>query len=145
MRYEVNSPNDSGRYLGSALTPTYTRPAAAWSSRGPISGHPGTMAVPAPAPRLDQGNVGRAMQGISRSSDAPNRIYPSLYWEAAAPTEHEHARVSRTSDNQMPVPAVRPPNVIIAAPLRARKGGQRQVYQPQVIQTFPGMRGTNYG
>lgn len=142
MRYAVNTP-DVGRYTGSALMPTFTRPAGAWSSRGPIVGNPGTRAIPAPAPRLDQGNVGRANMGISRSSDAPNVIYPSLYWEASSP--HEHAPVSRVSDNQMPVPAVRPPNVIIAAPLRARKGGQRQVYQPQVVQSFPGMRGTNYG
>lgn len=143
MRYLVHAPNDSGRYIGAAITPQYTRPAGAWSSRGPIVGQPGTQAIPVSGPAIEQSATGQASMGLSRSSDAPNHFRPSLYWEASSP--HEHAPVSRVSDNQMPIPAVRPQNVIIAAPMRARKGGLRQVYQPQVVQTFPAMNGMNYG
>jgi hypothetical protein len=142
MRYLVHAPSD-GRYLGSAIAPGLTRPAGAWSSRGPIAGAPGTVGIPAPAPYVEQNNAGMASMGTSRSQDAPNIIFPALYFENSHP--HEHAPVSRTSDNQMPVPAVRPANVIIAAPLKARKGGQRQVYQPQVIQKFPGLYGRTNG
>lgn len=142
MRYLVQSVETS-RHIGAALTPPYAPPAQAWSSRGQIVGYPGTCRVAAPSPHVEQSRTAQASMGVSRSSNAPDAIYPSLYWNANNP--QEHVRVSRVSDNQMPVPAVRPATVIIASPLKTRKGGQRQVIQPQVIQKFPGLRGGNGG
>ena len=143
MRYSVNAPtgtNETRRHIGSALTPRLTRPAGAWSSRGPIIGSPGTSRVSAPAPSaVPQTTIGMAAMGRSRSSDSPNFILPPLYWVAGS--DQEHAPVSRLSDNQMPIPAVRPVGVIVANPYVSRKGGNRQVVQPQVVQRWPGMNG----
>ncbi len=145
MRYSVHAPTRGiTAHIGSALTPRMTRTYAGWSSRGPIYGQPGTQAVPIygveaqPGPDL-------ATVGTSFSSQAPNVIYPPLYWEASPALDKEKFPGSVFSDNQMPVPARRAPNVILADPYRARHGGQRQVYQPQVIQTWRGMRGTTNG
>jgi len=145
MRYYVQAPTHQNvPYLGSALMPRMNRTYAGWSSRGKVYGQPGTQAIhidgigSQPGPDL-------ASVGTSYSQMAPNVIFPPLYWEADAPLDKEHAPVSRKSDNQMPVPALRPANVLTFDPYRARKGGQRQVYQPQVVQTWRGMKGTPYG
>lgn len=141
MRYTVHAPTHTGetrRSMGMALTPNLTRPASAWSSRGPISGSPGTRAITAPPPVAVRQTVNNiATMGVSRSSDAPNFFFPSVYFLTGS--DQEHAPVSRISDNQMPVPALRPANVIVAKPLTTRKGGQRQVTQPQVVQRWLGM------
>lgn len=143
MRYVVHvPPRGAAPPLGAAVTPRMTRTYAGWSSRGPIYGAPGTRAILAPMPAaIPQSTVGLAATGRSRSSDAPNMIFPALYWEASLPLEKEKFPASVFSDNQIPVPASRPANVIIADPYRARHGGQRQVVQPQVVQTFPAWRG----
>lgn len=147
MRYSVNAPTHTGEtsyYMGSALTPHMNRTAANWSSRGPIAGFPGTLGVSTPPPvAVPQDKTGMANTGFHRSSDAPNRIYPSLHWVAG--TDQEHAPVSVKSDNQMPIPALRPANVIVFKAYKTRKGGQRQVIQPQVVQKWLGMRGTKNG
>jgi hypothetical protein len=144
MRYLVHAPTKGVPYLGSVLTPRMTRTYAGWSSRGQIYGQPGTQAIAIRGPEgLHSGTNDLINVGISRSADAPNVIYPSLYWEASK--IKEHAPVSRISDNQMPVPAKRAPNVLVSSPYLARKGGQRQVYQPQVVQTWRGMKGTDNG
>jgi hypothetical protein len=144
MRYLVHAPTKGVPYLGSVLTPRMTRTYAGWSSRGEIYGQPGTQAIGIKGPvAIHSGINDMANSGTYRSVDAPNVIYPPLYWEAAK--VKEHAPVSRISDNQMPVPAKRAPNVLISSPYRSRKGGQRQVYQPQVVQTWRGMKGTSNG
>ena len=126
--------------LGSALSPTMTRTYAGWSSRGKISGAPGTRAIPVsdpPAVREDVNSL--ASVGQFSTACAPNVIFPSLYWEADSPEDKEKAPVSVFSDNQMPIPATRAKNFYTSDPYKARLGGQRQVVQPQVIQRFPGM------
>lgn len=147
MRYQVHVPNNTGEtsyHLGAAFTPNITRTAASWSSRGPVAGFPGTLGIVAPTPPGVPNDVtAMANMGTHRSSNAPNRWYPSLYW--AAGYRQERAPVSRVSDNQMPVPAGRPVNVVASDPFRARIGGQRQVIQPQVVQRWLGMRGTTGG
>lgn len=147
MRYSVHAPTHTGEtsyHLGSALMPHLTRPAQSWSSRGLIAGFPGTLGIVAPSAQgVPQEVTPMATMGVSRSSTAPNRWYPSLYWVAGA--DQEHAPVSIKSDNQMPVPAIRPANVIPFNTYKTRKGGQRQVIQPQVVQQWLGMRGTRNG
>lgn len=143
MRYVVHvPPAGAAPPLGAAITPRMNRTAQSWSSRGPVYGAPGTRAVSAPAPAAtSQGTIGLAATGVHRSSDAPNYIFPSLYWEASLPQDKEKFPGSIFSDDQMPVPAGKPRNVVIADPYRARHGGQRQVVQPQVVQTFPAWKG----
>jgi hypothetical protein len=126
--------------LGAAITPQITRTYAGWSSRGRIFGQPGTMGIPVSDPAAVREDVNSmAAVGQFATSAAPNVIFPALYWENDAPLDKEHAPVSRISDDQMPVPAGRAKGPIPADPYRARKGGQRQVVQPQVVQTWKGM------
>lgn len=144
MKYLVHAPTNTGQHLGSVLTPIPARPAVSWYSRGKVYGQPGTQGINVSGPSgVPQDTTARANMGVSRSSDAPDLIYPSLYWENDSPKEC--APVSVVSDNQMPVPAGRPANIIVMNPLQARIGGQRQVFQPQVVQTWRGMKGTANG
>jgi hypothetical protein len=128
--------------LGSAITPRMTRTYAGWSSRGKVSGNPGTRGIPVsdpPAIREDVNSL--ASVGQFATSSAPNVIFPSLYWEADSPADKEKFPGSVFSDNQMPVPAMRPTQVYLFDPYQARLGGQRQVIQPQVVQRWRGMNG----
>lgn len=143
MRFVVHAPTNGVPPLGSVLTPTITRTYAGWSSRGQIVGQPGTQAIPMADPAGVREDVNSlAAVGQFATSAAPNVIYPSLYYLVG---KQEKAPVSVFSDNQMPVPAKRAPNVIVSRPYLARHGGQRQVYQPQVVQTWRGMKGTSNG
>ena len=146
MRFLVHAPTKGVPFLGTVMTPSMTRTYAGWSSRGPIYGQPGTKAIPIKDPgAMHRGVNDLANVGTFSTDCSPNVIYPPLYWEAALPLEKEHAPVSRVSDNQMPVPATAAPNILRFRPYLARKGGQRQVYQPQVVQTWRGMKGTPNG
>src|ERR1700733_5662595 len=74
----------------SAFMPHYNRLAAsgAQSYKNTVRGYPGTHPVPIeglgdPVPSPDLGDM--AQMGLSRSSDAPNAIWPNIYWEGAGP------------------------------------------------------------
>jgi hypothetical protein len=139
-RYFAHGPTTGVPHIGAALTPPYHAPSVPKISRGRVYGQPGTEAVRAPVPdAVPQHIDGLAFTGQHRSSDAPPVIFPALYWEAGnAYGDHEHAPVSIMSDNQMPVPAVVPPNVIVASPYYPpRIGGQAQVAQPQTMYRSP--------
>ena len=123
-----------------ALTPPMHKSVWAWSSRGKVYGQPGTQGIPVSDPASVREDVNSlASGGVFSTAQAPNLIFPPLYWEADAPLEKEHFPGARISDDQMPVPAGRAKGQIPSAPYRARKGGQRQVVQPQVVQTWKGM------
>jgi hypothetical protein len=147
VRYQVNVPNDTGEtkyQLGSAVTPSMAVPAGIYRGPVPVEGYPGTLAISAPSPSgIPQDVTAGMYAGVSRSIDAPNRIFPGLY--RLAFRGNNHAPVARVSDNQMPVPALSPSNVIKSSPYVTRKGGQRQVFQPQVVQRWLGMKGTPNG
>jgi hypothetical protein len=143
-KFLVHAPTQGIPPIGSVLTPRLTRTYAGWSSRGRIYGQPGTQAVVAPDPEAIREDVNSLVSvGQFMTSYAPNIIYPPLYWENDFPKEKFPGSVF--SDNQMPVPAQRPGNVLVFDPYRSRKGGQRQVVQPQVVQVWRGMRGTTGG
>lgn len=140
MRYYVHAPTNGVPYLGSVMTPPMNGAAIAWQSRGQVTGSPGIRAIPAPVPGgIPQSGPRRDGAGDSRSSDSPPYWFPSVYYYGG--NRDEKYPVSINSDNQLPMPALRAPNVIVANPLRTRKGGQRQVRQPQVVQTWRGMYG----
>lgn len=141
-RYFVHAPSKGVPPLGSVLTPTMTRPYGAWSSNGVIAGHPGTRGIPVEDPAGIREDVNSlAAVGQFSSAAAPNVIYPSLYWEADTPGNKEKFPGSVFSDNQMPVPATAARKLYLFSPFRTRKGGQKQVVQPQVVQRFPGLYG----
>jgi hypothetical protein len=146
MRFLVHAPTNGVPPLGTVLTPSMTRTYAGWSSRGKVYGQPGTQAVPVQDPAAIREDVNSyAAVGQFSTHCAPNFIYPPLYWEADSPQDKEKFPGSVFSDNQLPVPALRPPNRLVFDPYRSRKGGQRQVYQPQVVQVWRGMKGTANG
>jgi hypothetical protein len=73
----------------SAFMPHYTRLAAsgAQAYKGQVTGRPGTAAVPMnPDSKLGGGSGlnDLAMAGTSRSSDAPDAIWPNQYWVTPA-------------------------------------------------------------
>lgn len=126
--------------LGAAVTPQITRTYAGWSSRGRIFGQPGTMGIPIPDPAAVREDVtALASIGAFWTYSAPNVIFPPLYWENDAPLDKEHFPGARISDDQMPVPAGRAKGRLPQDAYKARHGGQRQVVQPQVVQTWKGM------
>lgn len=137
-RYVVHAPTRGVPPLGSVMTPHLTRTFAGWSSRGRIHGAPGTQMIPAPDPSAIHHDVSSiASVGQFSTEYAPNAIYPPIYFENEPPLNKEKFPGSVFSDNQMPVPALRAGHKYPAAPYRARKGGQAQVVQPQVVQQFP--------
>lgn len=146
MRFLAHGPmgTEIAPGIGTALVPPITRTYAGWSSRGQVVGQPGTQRIPMPNPAaVENSGSALASTGFHRSVDSPPYFLPCLYWEAD--TDKEKFPGSVFSDNQMPVPANRAPNVIKASPYLTRLGGQRQVYQPQVVQRWRGMKGTLNG
>jgi hypothetical protein len=102
----------------SAFMPHYTRLAAsgAQAYKGQVTGRPGTAAVPMnPDSKLGGGSGlnDLAMAGTSRSSDAPDAIWPNQYWVTPAANSWPGAGMSvqmynpvRPQDTTMvPVPA----------------------------------------
>jgi hypothetical protein len=130
------SANGNATDIGAALMPVPAQDAGAWSSRGPVNGHPGTMAVAAPAPAGVPQDWSRRTSG-SAQAGVPQSILPSLYWLDGP---QEHAPVSTLSDNQMPVPAIDPrgkPGVVMPGPVML---GQQQVTQPRAIPKYMNRR-----
>lgn len=148
MRFYVHAPSaGTAPPVGAALTPSLTRTYAGWSSRGRIFGQPGTMPIhmPDPAGMPDESLAAMASVGAFSTYQAPNVIYPPLYFENDAPDNKQVKSVAAFSDNQMPVPAGRPANTLVFSPYRPRHGGQRQVAQPQAIQRWRPGAGTIMG
>lgn len=148
MRFYVHAPAAGiAPPVGAALTPGLTRTYAGWSSRGRIFGQPGTMRIDAPPPTGTPEFNLTAMASVGVLSDprTPNYWFPTIYFENDAPDNKLVKSVSRFSDNQMPVPAGRPPNTLVFSPYLPRHGGQRQVGQPQVIQFWRPGAGTIMG
>ena len=142
-RFLVHAPVNGVPPLGSVLTPTMVRNAQGWSSRGKVVGRPGTVGIPVSDPAAVREDVNSlATVGQFSTSCAPNVIFPGQYWEADSPEDKEKFPASVFSDNQMPVPANRPGNYVVARPYKARLGGQRQVVQPQVVQRWAAWKGS---
>jgi hypothetical protein len=117
-----------------ALTPGLTRLAGSGAQqyKDGVTGQPGTQAIPVDpvVPSPDTGD--KVLMGLSRSEDAPDVIFPNLYfarpqgqfWPGAGQP------VSVQSDNLMPVPAADPRGIpaVLSVPINIR--GQRQIVQP---------------
>ena len=127
---------------GSWLIPAPAQPFGSWSSRGSLTGEPGTQPVsaPAPVPGTDKELSAQANAGVIGlpSSVVPQEIYPALYFQRPALNPALAPPVSYVSDNALPVPAVDPrglPAVMATPPPRI--GGQSQVVSPYAVQNWP--------
>lgn len=125
-------PGWPSRVLGhSAATPGMTRMAGGGAQRykDGVTGQPGTQAIGVQPviPSPDIGDLAQA--GISRSSAAPNVIYPNLYYARpqAAYWPGAGMPVSLTSDNMLPVPAVDPRGTPARLSYPIRQRGQKQI------------------
>jgi len=142
VRFLVHAPlNGTAPPVGAALTPTLVRSSTGWRLLRRIYGQPGTQGIPVDDPAAIRENVNSyANIGQFSSQNAPNVIFPPLYWDNSFHYQGlERAPVARISDDQLPVPARRAKGYILAKPYQARQGGQRQVRQPQVVQRWKGM------
>jgi hypothetical protein len=104
-----------------------------------VTGHPGTVGVRV-QPVIPSPDIGdKALAGLSRSEDAPDMIYPNLYWQQPHPTYWPGAgmAVSVRSDNMMPVPATDPraPGAPLQVPIKMR--GNKQIGQPAALVQWP--------
>ena len=127
----------------SAFMPHFTRAAGSGAVRykAAVRGQPGTQAIPAPTTNIPRGGVvGQALMGTARSSDAPDFIWPNLYFEAnldGSGTMGPVTPVRIYSDNLMPVPAADPRGIParLAQPIAQRYN--RQIRQPPVLVMWP--------
>ncbi len=108
-----------------------------------LTGHPGTQGIPVlpVVPSADPGDI--ALMGLSRSSDAPDIIYPNQYWARPQRDFWPGAGmpVSVASDNLMPVPAVDPRGIpaLLANPITQR--GQKQIQARPNLPMWPNVTG----
>ncbi len=132
-RYEV--PGWPAKIQGhSAVTPNLTRMAASGAQqyKDGLTGQPGTQAIPVHPviPSPDFGDL--TLMGTSRSTDAPNMIFPNLYWARPQRGYWPGAGmpVSVQSDNLMPVPAADPRGIPARLSVPVIIRGQKQIVQP---------------
>lgn len=140
MRYSVLGPTwAGGRYIGPALTPPYVSEGQAGISYGPVTFHPGNQSRPVNPSNIDQGLVGIALMGVSRSSDAPNYINNRYGFQAPTYSAgnlradvHTHASI------KAPVPSTPPIRLnTVRQQYMPRTGGLGQIGQPQTIPRWP--------
>jgi hypothetical protein len=129
----------------SAFMPHYNRLAASGATqyKGAVSGQPGTQAIPAPTGNTymspDKGDL--VLSGSSRSTDAPDFIYPQKYFERSLDGDGTMGFVTPVriySDNLMPVPAQDPRGRPARLAKTVRRGGQFQVSAPRAMPVWGG-------
>lgn len=137
MRYSMMDPRAPGRPVGALMPQPAIQPSASTNGLMHVVGHPGDMAVKAPKPNaLPQTAAGTRANQPSYMS--PDVMIPSIYYPRA---DNCHPPVGLFRDNQMPVPATRVYNMPRISQKTRRVGGQSQIGQPAVIQTWPQWRG----
>lgn len=129
MRYQV--PGWPTAMPGhSAVTPNLTRLAGsgAVTYKRKLIGQPGTHAIPVTGPGVPQNSIGQAQMGLSRSSNAPDAIYPQQYYVNGI-TERPGAGmpISVGSDNLMPIPAADPRGIPSTQYQPINQRGQNQL------------------
>lgn len=140
MRYVMLDPHAPGRPVGALMPQPAIIPSA--STNGLLSphvhGYPGTRGIRSPRPAaIPETAAGWRLNQPSRVS--PDTMYPSQYWATA---ENCHGPAGLFRDNQLPVPAVRIYNMPRVSMRRRRVGGQNQIGQPAVSQTWPQWKGS---
>lgn len=97
-----------------------------------VHGAPGTVPVSSPRPSaLGMNDWGEHYQS---SGNSPDYMLPSQY-QSVPSNLWSHVRTA--SSNEIPVPAGNPKQLAGIAMVSRRMGGNTQVPQPQVVQTWP--------
>lgn len=137
MRYTTSGPMwAAGRYVGPALTPPYIAEGQAGISYGPVTFRPGNEAIPVGHSNVDQGLVGIAQMGVSRSSDAPDWFTPRYGFQVA----EERADVNTKASVIAPVPSTPPDRIqTVRQQFMPRLGGLSQIGQPQTVPRWPSL------
>lgn len=137
MRYTMNDPGAGPPGRAGALMPIPAGdPKATTGGLVHLVGHPGTVGVPVPKPpAIPMNSQTRATQG---SYNAPDFMFPSVYYPTA---ENMHPPVSLQRTNPLPVPVTTIYQLARISQRMRRVGGQSQIGQPQVGQTWPQWRG----
>lgn len=137
MRYTTSGPTwAAGRYVGPALTPPYIAEGQAGISYGPVTFKPGNEAIPVGHSNVDQGLVGLALTGVSRSSDAPDWFKPRYGFQVAAERVDVHTKASVVA----PVPSTPPQRIqTVRQQYVPRAGGLSQIGQPQTVPRWPSL------
>lgn len=132
-RYTMQDPGSGPPGRAGALMPVpAVDPKASTGGLVRLVGMPGTQGIAAPKPAaIVPISQTRATQP---SYVAPDVIFPSIYYPLA---DNMHPPVGLLRTNPLPVPAVRIQQLAGIAQRMRRVGGQSQVGQPQVAQTWP--------
>jgi hypothetical protein len=144
MRYTV--PGWPSTVAGhSAVTPHLNRLAGSGAQqyKDGVTGQPGTQVIPVAPSQVDQGIVGKAMMGLSRSSDSPDSFRPNLYWARPQRDFWPGAGmpISYQSDNLMPVPATDPRGIPARLSTPIVQRGQRQIKSRPTVTNWPSWNG----
>jgi hypothetical protein len=158
MRYTV--PGVPPQLAGTAFTPHLNRRAGSGYQqyKYALAGHPGDRGIPidmtGAVPSPDLGDLAQA--GTSRSSDAPDVIYPGQYFQGQAIERPGAGMPVRVYDpvapgptTLLPVPATdyRALYQVQSARLSANwpQLGQRQIPERPRLARFPGLKGRRSG
>lgn len=141
-RYEVIAPPQSAYpSMAAALTPPIAQNRAVggvwWKNL--IHADQGNVPVYSPKPGVHSISPDLRAQG---SNNSPDLFYPQI---AYALPDNCHGPVNRVSNNMMPVPATLIDQLAGIAQFSRRTGGQNQVSQPSVTQTWPDLYARNNG
>jgi len=132
VRYSMMDPNNN-RPIGAMMPQPAIQPSASSNGLLHVFGQPGTMGVPAPKPgAIPETAAGTRANQPSYAS--PDTMFPSIYYPLA---DNCHGPMGLFRDNPMPVPAIRVYNLPGIAQKSRRTGGQTQIGQPAVRQTWP--------
>lgn len=137
MRYVMQDPHAPGRPVGALMPQPAIQPSASTNGLMHVYGSPGTRSIPAPKPAA----IPQTAAGIRTNQPSycsPDVMFPSIYYPTA---DNCHPPVGLYRDNQMPVPAVRLYSMARVSMRMRRVGGQSQVAQPAVRQTWPNWTG----
>jgi hypothetical protein len=137
VRYTTNDPGAGPPGRAGALMPIPAGdPKASTGGLVELYGQPGTRGIMAPKPTaIPPNSYTRTTQP---SYVAPDMIWPSTYYTTPA---NMHPPVALVRTNPMPVPAQSVYQLARISQRMRRVGGQSQIGQPQVVQSWPQWRG----
>lgn len=139
MRYTASTEGVPAYYAAALMpVPAGASPKATTGGLVRVHGYPGNMAIPAPKPGALPPTAAGGWRNNQPSYASPDVMYPSIYYTTP---EHMQPPVPIRPDNIMPVPAINLFNMAGVSQRMRRVGGQSQIGQPAVVQSWPQWKG----